>query len=52
LYIRLSYMVGVASRSTLYSPRGVKKLDSLMSFGYTPWPMRIIHRNLLMSSPE
>lgn len=51
-YIKLFFIVGVASSSTRYSPRGVKKLRSLTSSGQIPSAMRTIQRNLLISSPE
>lgn len=51
-YIKLFFMVGVASSSTLYSPRGVKKFLSLTSSGQIPSAILTIHKNLLMSSPE
>ena len=51
-YIKLFFMAGVASSSTRYSPRAVKKSRSLTSSGQIPSAIRTIHKNLLMSSPE
>src|ERR1700760_1041589 len=51
-YIKLFFMVGVASSSTRYSPREVKKSRSFTSSGQIPSAIRTIHKNLLISSPE
>jgi hypothetical protein len=50
-YMRELRMVGVASSSTRYSPRAVKKSRSFTSSGQMPSAILTIHRNLLISSP-